>query len=205
STPLFGKLFAQPVAIDPGTASTRIYTHERGVVLNQPSVVCFRKGGASDARPTLEAVGELAKALVGREPGHLQSVRPMRHGVIADAHAAEQMIRSFIAMSRTRSRFGRGVEVSLGVPSDAPAVERRALREAAFAAGVSEVELIEESLAAGLGAGLPVTEPVGSMVIDIGGGTTEVAVIALGGIVYREAIRVGGSQFDAAIVNHVRN
>lgn len=205
STPLFGKLFAQSVAIDPGTASTRIYTHERGVVLNQPSVVCFRKGGASDARPTLEAVGELAKALVGREPGHLEAVRPMRHGVIADAHAAEQMIRSFIDMSRTRSRFGRRVEVTLCVPSDATAVERRAIREAAFAAGVSEVELIEESLAAGLGAGLPVTEPVGSMVIDIGGGTTEVAVIALGGIVYREAIRVGGSQFDAAIVNHVRN
>ncbi|AKM03320.1 MULTISPECIES: rod shape-determining protein [Burkholderia cepacia complex] len=205
STPLFGKLFAQPVAIDPGTASTQIYTHERGVVLNQPSVVCFRKAGAADARPTLEAVGELAKALLGREPGHLEAVRPMRHGVIADAHAAEQMIRSFIDMSRTRSRFGRRVEVTLCVPSDATAVERRAIREAAFAAGVSEVELIEESLAAGLGAGLPVTEPVGSMVIDIGGGTTEVAVIALGGIVYREAIRVGGNQFDAAIVNHVRN
>ncbi|WP_071332162.1 rod shape-determining protein [Burkholderia contaminans] len=207
STPLFGKLFAQPVAIDPGTASTRIYTHERGVVLNQPSVVCFRKAGAgaTDARPTLEAVGELAKALLGREPGHLEAVRPMRHGVIADAHAAEQMIRSFIDMSRTRSRFGRRVEVTLCVPSDATAVERRALREAAFAAGVSEVELIEESLAAGLGAGLPVTEPVGSMVVDIGGGTTEVAVIALGGIVYREAIRVGGNQFDEAIVNHVRN
>ncbi|MEK7960242.1 rod shape-determining protein [Burkholderia contaminans] len=203
STPLFGKLFAQPVAIDPGTASTRIYTHERGVVLNQPSVVCFRKAGAgaTDARPTLEAVGELAKALLGREPGHLEAVRPMRHGVIADAHAAEQMIRSFIDMSRTRSRFGRRVEVTLCVPSDATAVERRALREAAFAAGVSEVELIEESLAAGLGAGLP----VGSMVVDIGGGTTEVAVIALGGIVYREAIRVGGNQFDEAIVNHVRN
>ncbi|WP_174906469.1 rod shape-determining protein [Burkholderia diffusa] len=205
STPLFGKLFAQPVAIDPGTASTRIYTHERGVVLNQPSVVCFRKGGATDARPTLEAVGERAKALLGREPGHLEAVRPMRHGVIADAHAAEQMIRRFIDMSRTRSRFGRRVEVTLCVPSDATAVERRAIREAAFAAGVSDVELIEEALAAGLGAGLPVTEPVGSMVIDIGGGTTEVAVIALGGIVYREAIRVGGNQFDAAIVNHVRN
>ena len=114
----------------------------------------------------------------------------MRHGVIADAHAAEQMIRSFIDMSRTRSRFGRRVEVTLCVPSDATAVERRALREAAFAAGVSEVELIEESLAAGR-RGL--TEPVGSMVVDIGGGTTEVAVIALGGIVYREAIRVAAT------------
>jgi rod shape-determining protein MreB len=129
----------------------------------------------------------------------------MRHGVIADAHAAEQMIRRFIDMSHTRSRFRRRVEVTLCVPSDATAVERRAVREAAFAAGVSDVALIEEALAAGLGAGLPVTEPVGSMVVDIGAGTTEVAVIALGGIVYREAIRVGGNQFDAAIINYVRN
>ncbi|AJY15540.1 rod shape-determining protein [Burkholderia multivorans] len=205
STPLFGKLFAQPVAIDPGTASTRIYTHDRGVVLNQPSVVCFRKAGGAASRSTLAAVGELAKALLGREPAHIEAVRPMQHGVIADAHAAGQMIRRFIDMSDTRSRFGRRIEVTLCVPSDATAVERRALREAAFAAGVSEVALIDEALAAALGAGLPVTEPVGSMVVDIGGGTTEVAVISLGGIVYREAIRVGGDQFDEAIVNHVRS
>ncbi|MBR8315133.1 rod shape-determining protein [Burkholderia dolosa] len=204
-TPLFGKLFAQPVAIDPGTASTRIYTHERGVVLNQPSVVCFHKAVTADGRAAVAAVGELAKALVGREPAHLEAVKPMQNGVIADAHAAQQMIRSFIDMSQTRSRFGRRVDVTLCVPSDATAVERRAIRDAAFAAGVSDVELIDESLAAALGAGLPVTEPVGSMVVDIGGGTTEVSVIALGGIVYHEAIRVGGSQFDAAIINHVRN
>ncbi|MGU7773916.1 rod shape-determining protein MreB [Burkholderia sp. MR1-5-21] len=205
STPLLGKLFARPVAIDPGTASTRIYTPERGVVLNQPSVVCFRKRDGAAARPTLEAVGEVAKALLGRAPGHLKAVRPLQHGVIADAHAAEQMIRQFIDMSHTRAWFGRRVEVTLCVPSGATAVERRAIRDAAHAAGASKVELIEESLAAGLGAGLPVTEAVGSLVIDIGGGTTEVAVIALGGIVYREAIRVGGDQFDAAIVNYVRN
>ena len=128
----------------------------------------------------------------------------MRHGVIADAHAAEQMIRSFIDMSRTRSRFGRRVEVTLCVPSDATAVERRAPRGRVRRGCIGG--RTDRGIARGrAGAGLPVTEPVGSMVVDIGGGTTEVAVIALGGIVYREAIRVGGNQFDAAIVNHVRN
>ena len=203
-TPLFGKLFAQPVAIDTGTATTRIYTHERGVVLNQPSVICFRKPDGMVARPMLEAVGERAKALLGREPVHLEAVRPLQHGVIADAHAAEQMIRHFIDMSRTRSRFGRRVEVTLCVPSGATAVERHALSEAALAAGAARVTLVDETLAAAFGAGLPVTDAIGSLVVDIGGGTTEVAVIALGGIVYREAIRVGGEQFDAAIVNHIR-
>ncbi|TCW79738.1 rod shape-determining protein [Burkholderia sp. SRS-46] len=203
-TPLFGKLFAQPVAIDTGTATTRIYTHDRGVVVNQPSVICFRKPDGAVARPTLEAVGERAKALLGREPVHLEAVRPLQHGVIADAHAAEQMIRHFIDMSRTRSRFGRRVEVTLCVPSGATAVERHALSEAALAAGAARVTLVDEALAAAFGAGLPVTDAVGSLVVDIGGGTTEVAVIALGGIVYREAIRVGGEQFDAAIVNHIR-
>lgn len=203
-TPLFGKLFAQPVAIDPGTASTRIYTHERGVVLNQPSVVCFHKAVTADGRAAVAAVGELAKALLGREPAHLEAVKPMQNGVIADAHAAQQMIRSFIDMSQTRSRFGRRVDVTLCVPSDATAVERRAIRDAAFAAGVSDVELIDESLAAALGAGLPVTEPVGSMVVDIGGGTTEVGVISLGGIVYKGSVRVGGDKFDEAIVNYIR-
>ncbi len=205
STPLFGRLFAQSVAIDPGTASTLIYTRDRGVVLNQPSVVCFRKTGAAAARPMLEAVGEQAKALLGRTPMHIEAVRPLRHGVIANYHAAEQMIRQFIEMSETRSLFGRRVELTLCVPSGATPVERRAIRDAAFAAGASKVDLIEESLAAALGAGLPVTEPVGSMIVDIGGGTTEVAVIALGGIVYKEAVRVGGDQFDAAIINYVRN
>ncbi|WP_256251386.1 rod shape-determining protein, partial [Burkholderia ubonensis] len=137
STPLFGKLFAHPVAIDPGTATTRIYTHDRGVVLNQPSVICYRKPGGAVARQTLEAVGERAKALLGREPIHLEAVRPLQHGVIADAQAAEQMIRHFIDMSRTRSRFGRRVEVALCVPSSATAVERHALSEAALAAGAA--------------------------------------------------------------------
>lgn len=206
STPFLDRLFARGLAVDLGTANTLIYVQDRGVVLNQPSVVCFRKperNAAAHAR--LEAVGEQAKALLGREPEHLQAVRPLRHGVIADYDAAEQMMREFVEMSHARSLFGRRVEFTICVPTNATAVERRAIREAAMAAGASKVSLIGEALAAGLSAGLPVMEATGSMVVAIGGGTTEVAVIALGGIVYKEAIRVGGDQFDEAIVGHVRN
>ncbi|MDN7738325.1 MULTISPECIES: rod shape-determining protein [Burkholderia] len=204
STPILGRLFANNVAVDPGTASTLIYTQERGVVLNQPSVVCFRKADAHVDKARVEAVGEQAKALIGRVPEHLEAVRPLRHGVIAHYPAAEQMIRQFVGMSHARSLFGRRIEFTVCVPSSATAVERRALREAAAAAGASRVNLIDQSLAAALGAGLPVTEAVGSMVVDIGGGTTEVGVVSLGGTVYQHAIRVGGDQFDAAIINHVR-
>ncbi|WP_420958927.1 rod shape-determining protein [Burkholderia gladioli] len=204
STPILGRLFANNVAVDPGTASTLIYTQERGVVLNQPSVVCFRKADAHVDKARVEAVGELAKALIGRVPEHLEAVRPLRHGVIAHYPAAEQMIRQFVGMSHARSLFGRRIEFTVCVPSSATAVERRALREAAAAAGASRVNLIDQSLAAALGAGLPVTEAVGSMVVNIGGGTTEVGVVSLGGTVYQHAIRVGGDQFDAAIINHVR-
>ncbi|MEX3629639.1 MAG: rod shape-determining protein [Burkholderia sp.] len=204
STPILGRLFANNVAVDPGTASTLIYTQERGVVLNQPSVVCFRKADAHVDKARVEAVGELAKALIGRVPEHLEAIRPLRHGVIAHYPAAEQMIRQFVGMSHARSLFGRRIEFTVCVPSSATAVERRALREAAAAAGASRVNLIDQSLAAALGAGLPVTEAVGSMVVDIGGGTTEVGVVSLGGTVCQHAIRVGGDQFDAAIINHVR-
>ncbi|ACR32145.1 rod shape-determining protein [Burkholderia glumae] len=204
STPMLGRLFSNDVAIDPGTASTLIYTSERGVVLNQPSVVCFRKSAAHVEKARVEAVGELAKALLGRVPEHLEAVRPLRHGVIAHYPAAEQMIRQFVDMSHARSLFGRRIAFTMCVPSSATAVERRALREAAVAAGASRVSLIGQSLAAALGAGLPVTEAVGSMVVDIGGGTTEVGVVSLGGVVYQQSVRVGGDQFDAAIVNHVR-
>lgn len=204
STPILGRLFANNVAVDPGTASTLIYTQERGIVLNQPSVVCFRKSDTHLEKARVEAVGELAKALIGRVPEHLRAVRPLRHGVIAHYPAAEQMIRQFVGMSHARSLFGRRVEFTVCVPSNATAVERRALREAAVAAGASRVNLIDQSLAAALGAGLPVTEAIGSMVVDIGGGTTEVGVVSLGGTVYQQSIRVGGDQFDDAIINHVR-
>ncbi|WP_280529116.1 rod shape-determining protein [Burkholderia perseverans] len=204
STPMLGRLFSNDVAVDPGTASTLIYTQERGVVLNQPSVVCFRKSAAHAEKARVEAVGELAKALIGRVPEHLEAVRPLRHGVIAHYPAAEQMIRQFVGMSHARSLFGRRIAFTMCVPSSATAVERRALREAAMAAGASRVSLIGQSLAAALGAGLPVTEAVGSMVVDIGGGTTEVGVVSLGGVVYQQSVRVGGDQFDAAIINHVR-
>jgi rod shape-determining protein MreB and related proteins len=205
STPLIGKLFARNLAVDLGTANTQIYIHDRGVVLDQPSVVCYRTSGHGAQRTRVEAVGQLAKALLGREPENLQAVRPLRHGVIANYNAAEQMMRQFVDMSQARSLFSRRVEFTICVPSHATAVERRAIREAAGAAGASRVCLISEALAAALGAGLPVCEATGSMVLNIGGGTTEVAVVSLGGVVYSEAIRVGGDQFDEAIMSHVRN
>ncbi|KVE28569.1 rod shape-determining protein MreB [Burkholderia singularis] len=205
AAPFLERLFAHQVAVDPGTASTLIYVRNRGVVLNQPSVVCFSKRGDASAKARVEAVGEQAKALLGRSPEHLEAVRPLQHGVVANYHAAEQMMRLFVGMSNARSMFGRRVAFTLCVPSNATALELRAIRDAALAAGASRVSVISEPLAAALGAGLPVSAAIGSMVVDIGGGTTEVAVIALGGIVYRETVRVGGEQFDAAIINHVRN
>jgi rod shape-determining protein MreB len=203
-TPLFGRLFPQSVAIDLGTANTLIYRRGMGIVLNQPSVVCFQKLNAP-GYARVAAVGDQAKQLLGRSPGNLEAVRPMRHGVIANFLAAEQMIREFVEMARLRSLFGRRAEFTICAPSNATHVERRAIREAAMAAGAAKVALIGESLAAAVGAGLPVAEARGSMVVDIGGGTTAVGVIALGGIVYESSIRVGGDQFDSAIVNHVRS
>ncbi|PMS13042.1 rod shape-determining protein [Trinickia caryophylli] len=200
----FSRLAPQRIAVDLGTANTLIYMGGRGIVLNQPSVVCFQKGmHAGSGR--VAAVGEEARQLLGRSPGNLEAIRPMRHGVIADFSAAERMFREFVEMAHLRSLFGRRAEFTICVPCAATEVERRAIREAALAAGAAKVNLIDESLAAAVGAGLPVGEARGSMVVDIGGGTTEVAVIALGGVVYQGLVRVGGDQFDAAIVSHVRN
>jgi rod shape-determining protein MreB and related proteins len=201
---LFSRLFPQSVAVDLGTANTLIYMRGKGIVLNQPSVVCFQKTGAPGAA-RVAAVGEEARQLLGRSPAHLEAVRPMRHGVIANFSAAERMFREFVDMAHLRSLFGRRVEFTICVPCTATKVERRAIREAVLAAGASKVNLIGESLAAAVGAGLPVGEARGSMVVDIGGGTTEVGVISLGGIVYQGLVRVGGDQFDAAIISHVRN
>ncbi|TKC88645.1 rod shape-determining protein [Trinickia terrae] len=203
-TPFFGRLFQQSVAVDLGTANTLIYLRDKGIVLNQPSVVCFQKQyTAGEAR--VAAVGTQAKQLLGRSPGNLEAVRPMQHGVIANFPAAERMFREFVDMAQLRSLFVRRAEFTVCVPSNATDVERRAIREAAMAAGASKVSLINESLAAAVGAGLPVGQPRGSMVVSIGGGTTEVGVIALGGVVYNVSVRVGGDQFDSAIINHVRN
>lgn len=202
--PFFNRLFPQSVAVDLGTANTLFYMRGKGVVLNQPSVVCFQKtADAGQGRVT--AVGDQAKQLLGRSPGNVEAVRPLRHGVIANFSAAERMFREFVDMAQLRSLFGRRAEFTVCVPCNATEVERRAIREAALAAGASKVNLIGESLAAAVGAGLPVAEARGSMVVDIGGGTTEVGVITLGGVAYQGSVRVGGDQFDAAIISHVRN
>jgi rod shape-determining protein MreB len=202
--PLFERLFRHSVAVDLGTANTLIYTDDGGIVLNQPSVVCFEKQPASGSK-RIAAIGAEARELLGRAPLNLEAVRPMRHGVIADYSAAEHMIRQFVDMARPRSLFGRRVAFTVCVPDGATQVERRAIREAAEAAGAWKVSLIGESFASALGAGLPVHDAIGSMVVDIGGGTTEVGVIALGGTAYSGSVRVGGDDFDAAIVSYVRN
>ncbi|CAN7605351.1 rod shape-determining protein [Trinickia sp. LjRoot230] len=201
---LFARLLPQRIAVDLGTANTLIYALGKGIVLNQPSVVCFQ-ATASTGPVRIAAIGEQAKQLLGRSPRNLKTVRPMRHGVIADFSAAERMFREFVDMARLRSLFGRRAEFTICVPYSATEVERRAIRETALAAGAAKVSLIDESLAAAVGAGLPVGEARGSMVVDIGGGTTEVGVVTLGGIAYQGSVRVGGDQFDAAIIAHVRN
>ncbi|SIT48663.1 cell wall structural complex MreBCD, actin-like component MreB [Paraburkholderia ribeironis] len=202
--PLFERLFRHSVAVDLGTANTLIYTDAGGIVLNQPSVVCFQKEPAAGPK-RVAAVGTEARQLLGRAPCNLEAVRPMRHGVIANFSAAEHMIRQFVDMAHPRQLFSRRAAFTLCVPEGATRVERRAIREAAEAAGAWKVSLIGESLASALGAGLPVLEATGSMVVDIGGGTTEVGVVALGGTAYSGSIRVGGDNFDAAIVSYVRN
>ncbi|SDR33647.1 rod shape-determining protein MreB [Paraburkholderia fungorum] len=202
--PLFERLFRHSVAMDLGTANTLIYTDDGGMLLNQPSVVCFQNDSAAGPR-RVAAVGTEARRLLGRAPRNVEAVRPLRHGVIANYSAAEHMIRQFVHMARPRPFFSRRAAFTLCVPAGATQVELRAIREAAVAAGAWKVSLIGESLASAVGAGLPVSDATGSMVVDIGGGTTEVGVIALGGTAYSGSIRVGGDTFDAAIVTYVRN
>jgi rod shape-determining protein MreB len=202
--PLFDRLFRHSVAVDLGTANTLIYTDNGGIVLNEPSVVAFQKESVAGQK-RVTAVGTEARQLLGRAPGNVEAIRPMRHGVIANFSAAEQMIRQFVDMARPRPLFSRRAAFTLCVPASATQVERRAIKEAAVAAGAWKVSLIGESLASAVGAGLPVSEATGSMVVDIGGGTTEVGVISLGGLAYSGSIRVGGDSFDMAIVSYVRN
>jgi rod shape-determining protein MreB and related proteins len=202
--PLFDRLFRHSVAVDLGTANTLIYTDNGGIVLNEPSVVAFQKEPAAGQK-RVTAVGTEARQLLGRAPRNVEAVRPMRHGVIANYSAAEHMIRQFVDMARPRPLFSRRAAFTLCVPAGATQVELRAIREAAVAAGAWKVSLIGESLASAVGAGMPVSAATGSMVVDIGGGTTEVGVIALGGTAYSGSIRVGGDTFDAAIVTYVRN
>ncbi|MBX6375775.1 MAG: rod shape-determining protein [Acetobacteraceae bacterium] len=196
---LFGFLSAD-MAIDLGTANTLVYVKGRGVVLNEPSVVAIAD---LRGRKQVLAVGEEAKQMLGRTPGNIAAIRPLRDGVIADFEVAEEMIKHFIRKAHNRRRFASPL-VIVCVPSGSTAVERRAIQESAESAGARKVLLIEEPMAAAIGAGLPVTEPSGSMIVDIGGGTTEVAVISLGGIVYARSVRVGGDKMDEAIINYIR-
>jgi rod shape-determining protein MreB len=188
------------MAIDLGTANTLVYIRNKGVVLNEPSVVAISE---EKGRRQVLAVGEEAKQMVGRTPGNIQAIRPLRDGVIADFDVAEEMIKYFIRKVHNRRTFANP-QIVICVPYGSTAVERRAIQEAAESAGARRVFLIEEPMAAAIGAGLPVTSPMGSMIIDIGGGTTEVAVLSLGGIVFARSVRVGGDKLDDAIVNYIR-
>lgn len=192
-------IFSSDMAIDLGTANTLVYVKGRGIVLNEPSVVAMK---ATGGRRQVLAVGNEAKMMLGRTPSNIEAIRPLRDGVIADFEIAQHMIRHFI--KKVHNRSFASPEVVICVPSGSTAVERRAIREAAEEAGASRVYLIEEPMAAAIGAGLPVTEPQGSMVVDIGGGTTEVAVLSLGGIVFATSVRVGGDKMDDAIIAYIR-
>jgi len=196
---LFGFLSAD-MAIDLGTANTLVYVKGRGIVLNEPSVVAIAE---VKGKKQVLAVGEEAKQMLGRTPGNIRAIRPLRDGVIADFEIAEEMIKYFIRKVHNRRSFAAPVVV-VCVPSGSTAVERRAIQDSAENAGARKVYLIEEPMAAAIGAGLPVTEPTGSMVVDIGGGTTEVAVLSLGGIVYSRSVRVGGDKMDEAIIAYIR-
>jgi len=196
---MFGFLSAD-MAIDLGTANTLVYVKGRGIVLNEPSVVAIAE---VKGKKQVLAVGEEAKQMLGRTPGNIRAIRPLRDGVIADFEVAEEMIKYFIRKVHNRRSFASPL-VIICVPSGSTAVERRAIQESAESAGARRVFLIEEPMAAAIGAGLPVTEPTGSMVVDIGGGTTEVAVLSLGGIVYARSVRVGGDKMDEAIIGYIR-
>ena len=196
---LFGFLSAD-MAIDLGTANTLVYVKGKDIVLNEPSVVAIIE---VKGKKEVLAVGEEAKRMLGRTPGNIQAIRPLRDGVIADFEIAEDMIKYFIRKVHNRRSFASPLIV-ICVPSGSTAVERRAIQESAEAAGARKVFLIEEPMAAAIGAGLPVTEPTGSMVVDIGGGTTEVAVLSLGGIVYARSVRVGGDKMNEAIIAYIR-
>ncbi len=198
--PLLG-IFSNDLAIDLGTANTLVYVKGKGIVLSEPSVVAVRKDNKGYNK--VLAVGKEAKLMLGRTPGNIVAIRPMREGVIADFEVTEAMLRHFIRKVHNRRTLLRP-RIIVAVPSGITQVEKRAVRESAESAGAREVYLIEEPMAAAIGAGLPITEPTANMVVDIGGGTTEVAVISLAGIVFSKSVRVGGDKFDEAILQYVK-
>jgi rod shape-determining protein MreB len=194
-------IFSNDLAIDLGTANTLVYAKGRGIVSSEPSVVAVQTDHRGVDR--VRAVGKEAKSMLGRTPGSIRAVRPLRDGVIADFEIAEAMLRYFIQRAHNRSTFLRP-RIVISVPSGITEVEKRAVRESALSASAREVYLLEEPMAAAIGAGLPITEPSGNMIIDVGGGTTEVAVISLSGVVYANSVRVGGDKMDEAILNYVK-
>ena len=200
----FRSYFSNDLAIDLGTANTLIYMRERGIVLDEPSVVAIRQEGGPNGKKTILAVGKEAKAMLGRVPGNIEAIRPMKDGVIADFTITEQMLKQFIKLVHESKLLKPSPRIIICVPCGSTQVERRAIRESALGAGASQVFLLEEPMAAAIGSGLPVSEAAGSMVVDIGGGTTEVGVMSLGGMVYKGSVRVGGDKFDEAITNYIR-
>ena len=197
-------IFSNDLSIDLGTANTLIYVRGQGVVLNEPSVVAIRQDRGPGGPKSIAAVGAEAKAMLGRTPGNITAIRPLKEGVIADFTVTEKMLQHFIHKVHEARFFRPSPRVLICVPCGSTQVERRAIKESAAGAGAREVYLIEEPMAAAIGAGMPVDEARGSMVLDIGGGTSEVAVISLNGIVYSSSVRIGGDRFDEAIVNYVR-
>jgi rod shape-determining protein MreB len=191
-------LFSNDLAIDRGTANTCVFVRGTGIVLNEPSIVAV-----NNVSDEIEAVGIEAKEMLGRTPGSITAIRPMRDGVIADFDAAERMLGYFIKKAHRRKAFIRP-RVVIGVPSEITQVERRAVKDSAYRAKASEVHLIEEGMAAAIGAGLPITEAAGNMIVDIGGGTTDIAVISLAGVVYARSVRVAGNAMDEAISHYVK-
>ncbi len=195
-------LFTHDLAIDLGTANTLVFVRGKGIVINEPSVVAVHKHPRT-GRDEVLAVGEYAKDMLGRTPGSIQAIRPMKDGVIADFMITESMLRYFIKKAHHRNSFVRP-RIVICVPFGITEVEKRAVRESAISAGASKVHLIEEPMAAAIGSGLPISEPSGNMVVDIGGGTTEVAVISLSGIVFSQSVRIAGDKMDEAIVQYIK-
>jgi rod shape-determining protein MreB len=197
-------LFSNDLSIDLGTANTLIYVRGKGIVLNEPSVVAVRNDGGKLNTKSILAVGIEAKNMLGRTPGHITAIRPLKDGVIADFTVTEKMLQYFIHQAHGETMFKPSPRVLVCVPCGSTQVERRAIRESASGAGARVVHLIEEPMAAAIGAGMPVSDAKGSMVLDVGGGTTEVAVISLSGIVYSDSVRIGGDRFDEAIISYIR-
>lgn len=193
--------FSNDLAIDLGTAYTLIYVKGKGIVSNEPSVVAVKIDKKGNKK--VLAVGADAKAMLGKTPGNIQAIRPLKDGVIADFEVTEVMLKHFITNVHNRRRFVRP-RIIIGVPSGITQVEKRAVKESAYSAGASEVYLIEEPMAAAIGAGLPITEPSGNMIVDIGGGTAEIAIISLAGLVESKSVRIGGDKFDEVIVQYIK-